>query len=119
MKKAAYEDQPQFQNCIGPGGYKLDPSEAAAWFPELAEAPSLHPRSPTAGCAVLVEFGDMRFWLYNVEIGVEPGVYFGDIEQSLPDNAAHLDAGQNIGFEQRHVFDIEMSTSSTGPSGKS
>jgi hypothetical protein len=98
------EHDPRYQNRKGPGGIDLDPTEALSWFPLLVEAPS-----PVADIqahdSVLVGYGSLRFWLHDVEPSVEPGVYFGNICDDLPDNDACLDSNQNIGFELRHVFE--------------
>ena len=81
------------------------------WFPELEEAttdtpvPIVH-----AGDSVLVGYGQLRFWLHDVEVSADPGVYFGNITEWLPENDAYLNENQNIGFELRHVMDVRSGT---------
>jgi hypothetical protein len=99
-----YEDRAEFQNRIGPGGYPLDKTEAISWFPKLTLATHPFDGAIDAHCDALVGYGGFQFWLCDVEIGVEPGVYFGTIMDPVPDNDFYLQVEANIGFERRHVF---------------
>lgn len=112
------EDEPQYQNRPGPDGCTLDPTEAVAWFPPLDEQGV--PHEPQAGGRALVACEGLRFWLRDVTPSIEPGVYFGDVE--WPDDAPegedryfNLAAGQNIGFEPKHV--LEIAAAGTTPAG--
>jgi hypothetical protein len=101
-----FEDRAEFQNRIGPGGYSLDKYEAVNWFPKLTRARHPFDGAIEAHCDALVEYGGFQFWLCDVEIGVEPGVYFGNIMEPVPANDIYLEVDANIGFERRHVFRI-------------
>jgi hypothetical protein len=101
-----FEDRAEFQNRRGPCGIHLDKSEAVNWFPKLTQAQHPFDGAIEAHCDVLVGYGSFQFWLCDVEIGVEPGVYFGNIMEPVPANDVYLGVEQNIGFERRHVFRI-------------
>jgi hypothetical protein len=108
-----FEDDPRWQNRKGPGGCDLDKWEAINWFPDLADAGSDPPHVIGAGDSVLVGYKKLRFWLHNVEPSVEPGFYFGDITEELPENDVCLGNDQNIGFEPRHVFKVRCVVDAT------
>ena len=99
-----YWDRAEFQNRRGPGGEYLDKYEAANWFPKLTQAKHSFDGAIEAHCDVLVGYAGFQFWLCDVEIGVDPGIYFGNIVELLPENDASLGPDQNIGFERRHIF---------------
>lgn len=93
----------------------LDPSEATAWFPDLVDANALASDTKVlAGSSVLVGYKDARFWLRNIEVLQEAGVYFGEIRDGA-DEYANFGRGQSIGFELRHVFEVSAPQPASNP----
>lgn len=106
MSKTIPVDPSFFDNRRGPDGIKLSREEAMVLFPPLRVSESPFTGTPPAGSAVLVGSGDLRFWLVYVQIGADPGTYFGTIAHRLPDNPRGFERDQIVGFNCKHILDI-------------
>lgn len=104
-KIQAHLAQPKYQNRLGPDGIKLDPDEANSYFPELNVAPV--PQSPeriAKDSHVGVAYGEINIILRDIEVSQEPGWFFGEIVDYLPENDQYLQQGQCIGFRAENAY---------------